>query len=97
MRTIFKYPVPITDEFAVSMPGQGHVLKVEQQGNESFMWVEVETDRPEVEYRFAVVGTGNPRPTSGAGFDALRRARRHLAGAAVRVAPVPAVGCRHGR
>ncbi len=32
MRTIFKYPVPITDRFSVTMPGAIKVLHVELQG-----------------------------------------------------------------
>lgn len=66
MRTIFKYPVPITDRFSVTMPGAIKVLPAEVQGtaSESFMWVEVDPEGAEAEHHFAVVGTGGMIPST---------------------------------
>jgi len=64
VRTIYKYPVPITDRFTVSLPGAFKVLHVEVQDGMSFMWVEVDPEMPEAEHDFAVVGTGHPVPTA---------------------------------
>ncbi len=59
MQTIYKYPVPVQDEFVVDMPIGAEVLAVQIQGGEAQMWALVETDRPMSKRTFYVRGTGN--------------------------------------
>jgi hypothetical protein len=64
MRTIYKYPVSITDWFKVEMPGSVQVLHVGMQGDQPMMWVEVDPEQPSAVHHFAVVGTGHPVPVT---------------------------------
>ena len=63
MIKIYKYPVPVLDEFEIAMPENAHVLTVQTQNGNPFIWAKVDTDAPIVPRRFQLVGTGNP--TSG--------------------------------
>ena len=60
MRTIFKYPVQIADQFDVEMPAGASVLSVQVQGDQPQMWVAVDTEARVVRRAFAVRGTGHP-------------------------------------
>lgn len=64
MRTIHKYPVPMQDEFTLSMPRRSRVLCVRVQDSAPFVWALVDTERPYQERRFALCGTGHPAPES---------------------------------
>lgn len=63
MRTIWKYDVPITDEFTLAIPGFGRVVSVGlDPSDKPSIWVTVDTEADASESTFAVVGTGNPMP-----------------------------------
>jgi hypothetical protein len=62
MITIHKYPIPVTDEFMIKMPGahQGKILCVQCQREEPMLWVLVDTALPLGPRRFSMRGTGHP-------------------------------------
>lgn len=60
MRTIWKFPVPIMDEFTLTMPENSEILCVKAKGLcDSEMWAIVETDAPLEDITFYVRGTGH--------------------------------------
>lgn len=59
MRTIFKYPVQMSEDFAVEAPEGAEWLSVQVQGAQVQMWARVDTSRPTKVYRFGVHGTGH--------------------------------------
>lgn len=61
MRTIWKFPLPLSDEFTLTAPRDAIPRRVEN----GYLWAEVNTDNPSQTYRFATVGTGHPAPPHG--------------------------------
>lgn len=59
-RTIWKFPLHVIDEQIVEVPADAVALSVGAQGNYLCLWAEVDPDRPRVERRVYVQGTGNP-------------------------------------
>lgn len=60
MKRIFKFPIPITDEFTVDMPHGAHVLAAQVQRGQPMMWALVDDDQGAVPMRFRLAGTGHP-------------------------------------
>lgn len=60
MKTIWKYEVPVQDEFVVPLPGRAEVLSVGVQYDKPQMWVLVDPNERRVPRTFSVVGTGHP-------------------------------------
>jgi hypothetical protein len=63
MNTVWKYQFPITDRFELEMPVGARILTAFMQGAAPCLWAEVTTDMTLETRRFALVGTGNPRPS----------------------------------
>jgi len=60
MFKVFKYPVPMVDEFDMDLPSGAKILKVECQRNEPFMWCLVNPEKRVFEKRkFRLAGTGH--------------------------------------
>lgn len=62
MKTIWKFPLQITDWQDVSMPANAEIISVDHQDGWLCMWAIVATYEPKVPRRIAIVGTGNPMP-----------------------------------
>lgn len=62
MKTIWKYPLQITDVQEIMMPEQAKILHVEMQGISPCLWVLVDSESKQVPRYIRVVGTGNPFP-----------------------------------
>jgi hypothetical protein len=60
VKTVWKFAIPIADEFAIRMPDGAEVLHVEAQHGEPCLWALVDPDRERVDYHFALRGTGHP-------------------------------------
>ena len=61
MKTIWKFPIKITDTQDVFMPRGSRLLSVQQQYGEWQGWFEVpDTTAPDMRIRVSVIGTGNP-------------------------------------
>ena len=59
MKTIYKYPLEITDEQTVSMPIGAQVLSAQMQGNNLCIWALVDSDNFNCDRRVRIFGTGN--------------------------------------
>ncbi len=59
MKTIWKYTIPIEDEFKLKIPVGYEVLYIGSQGTEVCLWALVETDNEQIEQTFRVFGTGH--------------------------------------
>lgn len=64
MVTIYKYSVPITDEFELALPLGAHILAFQNQDNEPVIWALVNSENEMVKRKFAIRGTGNPIESS---------------------------------
>lgn len=60
MKTIWKFPLSITDFQKIQMPKGAKVLTAAMQGELLCLWALVDDDAPKVEAAFWVLGTGNP-------------------------------------
>lgn len=57
-RIIWKYGVPMTDHFALSMPSGAQVLTVQILDGVPQLWALVDPSRPPQQRQFALYGTG---------------------------------------
>jgi hypothetical protein len=62
MMKIFKYEVPIVDDFALLMPSGAEVLAFQVQRGVPCIWARVDERADLVQRNFHVIGTGNPMP-----------------------------------
>ena len=62
MRTIWKFPVPPENRFALTMPRGAEVLTVQTQFGAPYMWAIVSPGRQTETRQFHVVCTGEPIP-----------------------------------
>lgn len=60
MKTIYKYELEITDKQSLFIPKNGVILSAQEQFNNIFIWVLVDSDNEKEERFFEVFGTGNP-------------------------------------
>jgi hypothetical protein len=61
MKTIYKYPIEVTDTQFIEMPEGAKILTVKNQLDVGpCLWAEVETDNPVSFRRIEIYGTGNP-------------------------------------
>jgi hypothetical protein len=67
MSAIWKYPLPFPgkDMFALDMPEDARLLRVEVQRGVPCLWALVEPGKPLEMQQFAIVGTGHPCPDIG--------------------------------
>ena len=65
MRTIYKYPVPHIDRwsaFRLEMPSGALFRRFDQQGEDLFIWLEVDTIGEPAIRTYCIVGTGHSIP-----------------------------------
>lgn len=67
-KTIWKFPLEISDTIRLDMPLGAEVLSVQMQDGTPTLWALVEPAMPLTAYSFRVFGTGHPVP-NGAGLD----------------------------
>ena len=61
MKTIWKYPIPVVDSFALTMPPGATVLSVALQYGKPCIWALVDSKKKDTETRhFICHGTGHP-------------------------------------
>ena len=61
MRTIYKYPLQITDFQTVKVPAGASPLTAQMQGDQLCLWAMIDTDVKEtVDAVVKIFGTGNP-------------------------------------
>lgn len=64
-RTIYKFPIRLTDEPTIVQAPIVEIIDAEFQGDNLFVWAEVD-DGPSENFPFYVIGTGHPIPTEAA-------------------------------
>jgi hypothetical protein len=62
MKTVWKFPLTITDKQTVEIPEHFTPLSVHVQEDEIFMWAEVFTTNPKVQATINMYGTGHELP-----------------------------------
>lgn len=60
MKTIYKYPLKITDIQSVEIPEFAKLLTVQTQHGELYLWALVETSNWMRLRKIVILGTGNP-------------------------------------
>lgn len=60
MLTIFKYPIPIGDYFALELPKDAKILTVQTQRGTPQLWAIVDSEVKEETRYFRLSGTGHP-------------------------------------
>ena len=58
MKKIFKYPIPVADEFFLQLTLFAEILTVQMQKSEPMLWVLLNPDEPNWERKFNLYGTG---------------------------------------
>lgn len=62
-RVIFKYQMPVLEEFTMTLPEGAEIIRVADQGGMFWMWAAVHTDLPDEERHFLAFKTGAAMPT----------------------------------
>lgn len=61
MKIIYKYPIEVTDEQALTLPVNAQILSVQTQGNTPCIWAMIDTAETRTEQiAVRVYGTGHP-------------------------------------
>lgn len=58
--TVYKYEVPLTDEFALDLPMAAQVLSFQSQHEKPCLWALVDPERIPLKRHFRLAGTGHP-------------------------------------
>lgn len=61
-RVIFKYQMPVLEEFTMTLPASAEILRMEDQGGMFWLWAVVNTDAPTEERKFRAFKTGAKIP-----------------------------------
>ncbi len=64
MRTIYKWPLHYTDVQVLPVPEGTEFLHIAEQNGILMIWGWCDSDNPLEDRTLAVIGTGNPGPTS---------------------------------
>jgi len=60
MKTIWKYELPIKDNFIIEIPVDAEILSIQTQENTPCLWALVESDNLRSIRKFKMYGTGHP-------------------------------------
>lgn len=61
-RVIFKYQMPVLEEFTMTLPAGAEIIRIQDQGGLFWLWAVVNTDAPTEERRFRAFKTGAAIP-----------------------------------
>lgn len=59
MKTIYKYPFAIEDNFTLTAPKNARVCAIQVQDGTPCIWMYVDTEVEQIEYEFHIYGTGH--------------------------------------
>lgn len=65
MKTIWKFPLIVTDEQQIVLPAGSSALSVGYQDETLMLWALIDTEQPGRWSRVRVIGTGNPADVDG--------------------------------
>lgn len=60
MKTVYEYPLQISDEFIIGLPKGAQILKVALQKGEPYLWALVDTEAELESVYIRCAGTGHP-------------------------------------
>ncbi len=64
MNTIFKYPLPVQEKYAIELPYNAKIIRVEDVDGLFFLWAMVDTEQEQKQLRFLeFYKTGQPIET----------------------------------
>jgi hypothetical protein len=69
MRTVYKYPLVVTDEQQIMMVNGAQPLSVRKQNDMLCLWALVDPTQPAAAYRVRMAGTGHPIDDEWADWD----------------------------
>lgn len=58
MRTVYRYPIPLTDSFSLDLPAGAEILSIQAQHGEPQLWALVNPSAPTETRVFRLAGTG---------------------------------------
>lgn len=61
-RVIFKYQMPVLEQFSMHLPEGAMILRVQDQGGMLWLWAVVNTEAPTEERKFRAFKTGGAMP-----------------------------------
>lgn len=61
-RVIYKYQMPVLEQFEMTLPKGANILRVQDQGGMFWMWAEVRTDVPDETRKFWAFKCGGKIP-----------------------------------
>lgn len=61
-RVIFKYQMPVLEQFTMKLPAGAEIVRVDSQGGMFWLWAVVQTEAPLEERRFRAFKTGAKMP-----------------------------------
>ncbi len=61
-RVIFKYQMPVLEEFTMDLPAGAEIIRMEDQGGMFWLWAVVNTDAPTEARKFRAFKTGAKMP-----------------------------------
>lgn len=59
MTTIYRFDIPVQDEFSLMLPAFASVLCIGERGGTGHMWVRLDPKAEKKERKFRVIGTGH--------------------------------------
>ncbi|MGK2908551.1 MAG: DUF7352 domain-containing protein [Sphingobium sp.] len=62
-KVIFKYQMPVLEEFSMQLPADAQIIRMEDQGGMFWLWAVVNTDAPLEVRNFRAFKTGAAMPT----------------------------------
>lgn len=65
MKVVWKYAIPIEDDFTIEMPNNAQILKIDMQAGEPYLWTLADALRISTKRYFKLVGTGHPFDDNG--------------------------------
>lgn len=61
-RVIFKYQMPVLEEFSMDLPAGAEIIRMEDQGGMFWLWAVVDTNQPNETRNFMAFKTGAEMP-----------------------------------
>lgn len=61
-KTIFKYQMPVLEEFVMDLPAGAQIIRMADQGGMFWLWAVVDTTKPLEKRHFRAFKTGAPIP-----------------------------------
>lgn len=57
-KTIWKFPIQVTNEFQLEMPRNSYIIHIDVQRSSPQLWAIVDPDNPIEQRKFYLIGTG---------------------------------------